>query len=186
MKKEAKIAVGKIVLGIIATAGILTIAVVAPNALQAINLLYGKDKRKYHMGSYIKNTVSSLKERGLIDFEKKYDKTFVRLTEKGKRELLKYRLRETVIEKPKKWDEKWRVIIFDIKEKRRLIRDELRNELTNLGFLRLQDSVWVYPYECEAVIIMLKSYFSLGKDVLYMIVERIENDKWLKREFSLR
>ncbi len=161
MKKETKIMVGKIILGTIAVAGVLAVAAIAPNALQAIDLFYGKNKRKYHMGSYMKKTVTNLKERGLINFEKKGDKTFVRLTKKGEQALLKYRLRESVIKKPKKWDKKWRMIIFDIKEKRRLIRDELRNELVNLGFLRLQDSVWVYPYECEEIIIMLKSYFSL-------------------------
>jgi len=77
------------------------------------------------------------------------------------------------------------VVIFDIKERRKIIREELRKELINLGFRRLQNSVWIYPYECEELIIMLKSYFSIGKDVLYMVVERLENDKWLKRDFGL-
>lgn len=185
MKKETKIMVGKIILGTIAVAGVLAVATIAPNALQAIDLFYGKNKRKYHMGSYIKKTVINLKERGLINFEKSGQKTFVRLTKKGERELLKYRLREKIIEKPKKWDKKWRVIIFDIKEKRKSVREQLRKELINLGFLRLQDSVWVYPYDCEEMIIMFKSYFLLGKDVLYLTVEKIENDKWLLQQFGL-
>jgi CRISPR-associated endonuclease Cas2 len=185
MKKETKIMVGKIILGTIAVAGVLAVAAIAPNALKAVDIFYNKEKRKYHMGSYMKKAITKLRERGLIDFEKRGDNIFAKLTEKGERELLKYKLREKVIEKPKKWDKKWRVIIFDIKEKRRAIRDELRNELVNLGFSRLQDSVWVYPYECEEIIIMLKSYFRLGKDVLYMVVEKIENDKWIRREFNL-
>jgi len=186
MKKETKIMVGKIVLGVIAVAGVLAVAAVAPNALQAIDLFSGKNKRKYHLGSYIKKTVTKLKEKGMIDFEKRGNKMFVKLTEKGERELLRYQLKEKVIEKPKKWDKKWRVIIFDIKEKRKHIREQLRKELINLGFLRLQDSVWIYPYDCEEVIIMFKSYFNLGKDVLYMTVEKIENDKWLLQEFGLK
>lgn len=177
--------VGKIILGTISAAGILAVAAVAPNALQAIDLFRGKEKKRYHMGYYVKKKISAMKDRGLIQFEKSDGQTLVRLTEKGERELLKYRLRETAIKKPKKWDKKWRVIIFDIKEKRRLIRDELRKELVNLGFLKLQDSVWVYPYECEEIIIMLKSYFQIGKDVLQMTVEKIENDKWLKKDFKL-
>ena len=32
---------------------------------------------------------------------------------------------------------------------------------------------------------MLKSNLFLGKDVLYMTVEKIENDKWLKESFGL-
>ncbi len=177
--------VGKIILGTIATAGILTVAAVAPDALQAIDLFYGKEKRRYHRGYYVKRAIGKLKDRGFIEFEKNGDKIFVRLTEKGKRELLKYRLQEAIIEKPKKWDKKWRVIMFDIKEKRKNTREKLRRELVNLGFKRLQDSVWIYPYECEEVIIMLKSYFYIGKDVLYMVVDRLENDKWLKNDFGL-
>ncbi|PIU99609.1 MAG: CRISPR-associated endonuclease Cas2 [Candidatus Tagabacteria bacterium CG_4_10_14_0_2_um_filter_40_13] len=185
MKKEVKIMIGKVILNTIATAGVLAVAVIAPNTLQAIDFLYSKEKRHYHRGYYVKKAINKLNERGLIEFEKSGDKTFVRLSEKGERELLKYHLREAVIEKPKKWDKKWRVVIFDIKERRKIIREELRKELINLGFRRLQNSVWIYPYECEELIIMLKSYFSIGKDVLYMVVERLENDKWLKRDFGL-
>ena len=184
MKRETKIIMGKIILGTIAVAGVLAMATITPNALHLINMFSDK-KRKYRVGSYVKKTISKLKERGFIGFEKNKDKTFVRLTEKGERELLKYRLREAVIEKPKKWDKKWRVIIFDIKEKRKIIREELRKELVNLGFRRLQNSVWIHPYDCEEIMIMLKSYFNIGKDVLYLVVERLENDKWLKRDFSL-
>ncbi|MGB9680867.1 MAG: CRISPR-associated endonuclease Cas2 [Minisyncoccia bacterium] len=186
MKKETKIMIGKIILSTIAVAGVLAVAAVAPNALRAIDLFRDKDKRKYHMGSYINRSIAKLKNRGLITFEKKGGKTFVRLTEKGERELLKYQLREMTIQRPKKWDKKWRVIIFDIKEKRKVIRERLRQELKNLGFIKLQNSVWVFPFECEEVIILLKSYFCIGKDVLYMTVEKIENDKWLKEKFGLK
>ncbi|MBU1178836.1 CRISPR-associated endonuclease Cas2 [Patescibacteria group bacterium] len=185
MQKETKILIGKIILGTIATAGILTVAAVAPNSLKAIDLFYPKEKRKYHRGSYVQTAVIKLKDRGFIKFEKRDGKSFVRLTEKGQRELLKYQLQEAVIKKSKQWDKKWRVVIFDIKENARNLRRGLRQELVNLGFVRLQNSVWVHAYECEEVIIMLKSYFCLGKDVLYMTVEKIENDKWLKQEFDL-
>lgn len=176
--------VGKIVLGTIAVAGVLAVAAIAPNALQAIDMFSDK-KRKYRIAPYVNNTIGKLKERGLIKFEKHNKKIFARLTEKGEQELLKYQLKETAIKKPRKWDKKWRVVIFDIKEKKRLIRDELRRELINLGFIKLQNSIWVHPYECEEVIILLKSYFHFGKDVLYMTVESIENDKWLRQAFGL-
>ncbi|MBU1091285.1 CRISPR-associated endonuclease Cas2 [Patescibacteria group bacterium] len=185
VKKETKILIGKVILGTIASAGILTVAMVAPNALKAVDLFYPKEKRKYHRGYYIRTAVIKLKDRGLIKFEKRDGMSFVSLTNKGHQELLKYQLREAVIKKPKRWDKKWRVIIFDIKENRRFVRDGLRKELLNLGFVRLQNSVWVYPYNCEEIIIMLKSYFKIGKDVLYMTVDKIENDRWLREEFGL-
>jgi hypothetical protein len=188
MQKETKIKIVKIILGVIAAGGILTVAAVAPNALKMVDLFYGKEKRKYDIYKkryYIKSSLVRLKERGLIEFQKRNNKSFVCLTEKGQKKLLKYQLREKVIRKPRKWDKKWRVVIFDIKEQARNLREGLRQELSNLGFVKLQNSVWVHPYECEEIIGMIKAYFEIGKDVLYMVVEKIENDGWLKEEFGL-
>lgn len=185
MKKEAKIQVGKIILGTVATAGIISMAVLAPNAVQCLEMFWGKDKRKYSSKYYVKNTITKLKERGLIKFQNEDGKTFVRLTEKGSQRLLKYQLREFKIKKPKKWDGKWRIIVFDIKETKKKIRNSFRSELVNLGFIRLQNSVWVHPYDCEEVIVLLKANFYTGKDILYITADRVENDKWLKKEFGL-
>lgn len=185
MTKEKKIKVAIIILKIIATAGLLSITIAAPNALQALDVFYRKDKRKYNKKSYIKRSITRLEEKGLIEFVSKNGKKFIRLTQKGKYKLLKYQMGELKIKKPRKWDKKWRIIIFDIKETRKNIRNIVRRELVNLGFIRLQNSVWVFPYECEEIIIMLKSNFKIGKDVLYITAENIENDKWLKKEFNL-
>jgi DNA-binding transcriptional regulator PaaX len=83
------------------------------------------------------------------------------------------------------WDGKWRVIVFDISEKKRKLRDEIRGVFVRVGFKRLQDSVWVYPYDCEDFVALLKLHFFIGKDMLYMIVEKLENDRHLKEDFGL-
>ncbi|KKW42146.1 MAG: hypothetical protein UY91_C0006G0018 [Parcubacteria group bacterium GW2011_GWB1_55_9] len=74
---------------------------------------------------------------------------------------------------------------FDVPEKRKKIRERLRFEMQEVGFLHLQDSAWVYPYDCEEFIALLKADLHIGKDVLYAIVEEIENDKWIRKHFSL-
>ena len=53
------------------------------------------------------------------------------------------------------------------------------------GFLCIQGSVWVYPYDCEDLVALLKADLHIGKDVLYTIVEKIENDAWIKKHFNL-
>ncbi len=58
--------------------------------------------------------------------------------------------------------------------------------MRELGFARLQDSVWVYPYDCEDLMALLKADLKIGMAVLYMIVEHIENDKHLRAHFSLK
>lgn len=186
MKRETKINMIKIVLMTVAAAGVISMAVVAPNALQSLDMFYGDKKRKYNPKYHLNKTIIKMKKRGLIKFKKIKGQIFLELTKKGEKELIKYQLKEAIIKKPNKWDKKWRVIIFDIKERKRYVRDELRKQLNNLGFVKLQNSVWVHPYECEEIIVMLKAYLETGKDILYMTVEKIENDRWLKEEFSLQ
>ena len=182
--KKAQIA--KVILGIVGVAGILAIAMVAPNALKMLDLFVDKKKKYWSARTKysVKQAVNRLKNRGLIVFVSKKGKTYLKLTERGEQELLKYQIGEIKIKK-EKWDGKWRMIIFDINEKYKKTREALRRELSNLGFLRLQDSVWVYPYECEELTILLKTYFKTGGSVLYVVAENIENDKWLKKEFNL-
>ncbi len=184
MEKIKKIPVQKILLTTIAVAGILSVAVLAPNALQVIKQ-FSKGKN-YERKKYLNNSIGRLEKKGLIRFETKDNgKKFVRLTRKGEERLAKYRIGDLKIKKPLRWDKKWRVVIFDIKEKRRHLRDLLRNLLDRFGFIKLQNSVWIHPYECKELVVMLKSNLFLGKDVLYMTVEKIENDKWLKEAFGL-
>jgi len=99
--------------------------------------------------------------------------------------LAKWQRTNYKIKIPKKWDKKWRVIIFDIPEKKRKIRDHIREILIATGFIRLQDSVWVYPYDCEDVIGLIKTELRIGRYLLYMIVDQIEDDRFLRMDFDL-
>jgi len=181
--RNNKINIKKIILATVATAGLVGVAVVAPNILQVIDQISGK--KKYSRKIYVNKTIDKMLREGKIEFVKKGDKSFIRVTNKGKEQLTKYEIGELEITKPKKWDKKWRVVMFDIKETRKGTRKLLRDKLVRLGFVRLQNSVWIFPYDCEELVIMMKSNLFLGKDVLYMTVEKLENDKWLKEIFGL-
>src|SRR6185503_5238760 len=103
----------------------------------------------------------------------------------GDRKLKQLEIANYKLPRPKRWDRKWRIVIFDINEKKRKLRDQIRNLLVSLGFIRLQNSVWVYPYDCEDIIWLIKSNVGVGKDILYLIVDEIENDKHLLKSFGL-
>lgn len=173
----------KTILGLLAVGGLIAVAAVAPNAVQALTLFTGR--RRHHLG-YVRNALDRLAERGLVRWQKgKGGKIYFAITERGKSELAKYQLGELKIKKPRRWDGKWRVLIFDVKEYRRGDRDRLRDELISLGFIRLQNSVWVHPYDCEELMTLLKTSFQFGRQVLYLVVEKLENDGWLRRAFNL-
>ena len=129
----------------------------------------------------INSAASRLRRKGLLKFKDgQYE-----ITAAGEGVLERWRRADFKITRPKRWDKKWRIIVFDIPERKKKIRDEVRLILTNAGFQRLQDSVWVYPYDCEDVIGLLKMDYGIGRDMLYIIADQIENDKYLRMDFGL-
>lgn len=183
LKKEIRL--GKIqqaILGTVATAGILAVAAVAPNVFQVLKLFGGQNILNRNKIESIGNSRRKLVRQGLLTYD---ERGFLCLTSEGKKYMNRYD-RNKMVKKPKKWDKKWRVIIFDIKEERKNLRDKIRNTLIGIGFICLQKSVWIYPYDCEDFITMIKADFKIGKDVLYMIVDRLENDKDLVEYFDLK
>lgn len=169
----------KIILGTIAAAGVLSIGLVAPNVIGAMNKLgiLPNPRRK----EYISSSASKLVKRGLLKFRDGY----YQITPEGQKILRLWGISDYKLRKPKRWDRKWRMIIFDIPEKKKRIRMQVSRLFKLAGFYRLQDSVWVYPYDCEDIVGLLKADFGVGKEVLYVIADEIENDRYLRHEFSL-
>ena len=169
----------KIILQAVATAGVLSVALLAPNALQAFRQigLFPKQRQKEIFNS----SRNRLIKAGLLTYEDK----FIRLTAKGEAKLRQLEKHNYKLEKPRRWDKKWRVLIFDVPEKRRGIRDKVRNTITSVGFMKLQKSVWIYPYDCEDFVNLIKADFKIGKDLLYLIVDSVENDREIRTHFQL-
>jgi CRISPR-associated endonuclease Cas2 len=46
----------------------------------------------------------------------------------------------------KKRDGVWKIILFDIPETKRKVRNVLRSKLASLGFKKWQNSIWISPY----------------------------------------
>ena len=89
------------------------------------------------------------------------------------------------VKKPRRWDGKWRIVIFDIWERRRSTRNRFRYLLQKIGFKKIQHSVWMYPYDCEEVLAFIRTDLRLGGGVIYLIAEGIENDESLRIKFNL-
>ena len=184
-KKLRRTKVQQAILATIAIAGIISITAVAPNALQLLAPFVRKGKKPWNR-KYSTNTAFwRLVDRGYVALEEKGGRKVARLTSKGEQALAPLNRPGVALRRPKKWDGKWRVLIFDIKETRRSTRDQLREMLQRIGFISLQRSVWVYPYDCEDLIILLKTDFKIGKEVLYIIADQIENDAALRIFFTL-
>ena len=82
--------------------------------------------------------IKRLREKGYIKEEKiNSGEIILKLTDEGRTQIL-FSDVET-----DQWDGKWLVVIFDIPEQKRLIRDLFRRNLKKWGFKHFQKSVWI-------------------------------------------
>lgn len=178
-------AVQSAVLATMVGAGLLTIAAMAPGVLKVMryadpNWIAPRDPRQR-----LRETIYRMKRRGLVRFVERQGISFPTLTAKGEREAERIRVGHTGIPVPHRWDGRWRIVAFDIAEKRKQKRIQLRQILQRLGFMRLQDSVWVHPYESEEILRLIKLDLHLSKEVTYIVADAIENDRAIRGFFDL-
>jgi len=122
----------------------------------------------------------------LIDYkENKNGEVKIVLTKEGKKKAIKYQLDEMEIKKTGKWDNKWRMVIFDIPEKKKRAREALRNKLKDLGFKELQKSVFIFPYECEDEIDFITEVFEIRPYVRFARLDTFTNEEQFKLKFKL-
>ena len=90
------------------------------------------------------------------------------------------------ISPPRKWDRKWRLILFDVSSTDQSKRTAFRSLIRRLGAVMLQKSVWIYPYDCTEQINILKSFFTFtDKEVRVVVADTIGNDRELRTQFRV-
>jgi len=123
--------------------------------------------------------------QGVIKKEKIKPNTYkVSVTGRGKRKILKSHFRDLEISKRGNWDGLWRIVVFDVPEKHRRLRDGLRNKLKDIGFIEFQKSIFIFPYECEKQIKFIINYLGVDEYVYYL-ESSIYPDGELREKFSL-
>jgi CRISPR-associated endonuclease Cas2 len=130
--------------------------------------------------------LKQLERNKLIRIERKGDELYVTVKNKDDVSMLKYSLREVLnLKKKKEWQGKWFLVVFDIPEEERIKRNYLRSFLREIGFYSYNQSVYVFPYECEKEISLVKKIVEGGKYISYIIAERLEREDNLKIYFGL-
>lgn len=105
--------------------------------------MYGFTPKQYKRHNYSHLIWRTLKT-GYIEKIVKDEKVYLRLTAEGKEKVVRdfplFKFQE------RKWDKKWRFVLFDIAELERKTRDALRSKLKELGFGMFQQSVYISPH----------------------------------------
>jgi DNA-binding transcriptional regulator PaaX len=130
-------------------------------------------------------SVTFLKGRGLVSVSEKNRQHVLTLSEKGKKRVLQFDLDKIVINRPRKWDGYWRLVLFDIPEKHKMGREALRSKLKQLGFFPLQKSCFIYPFDCKSEITFISEIFEVALYVNFILVKELEGATQLVKDFNL-
>lgn len=175
-----------LILRTLAVSGMIGVALVAPKTLTLLKKLDRGAVHRKNLYRRITQAITRLESAGLVRTYGKYGKRRVELTSKGHEVIVNVYASEYRIPEPAFWDGRWRIVMFDIREKRRKTRTQLRLLLLGAGFLRLQDSVWVYPYACDEFIGLVRAHLKSGTgEMLSFVAEALESDRKLREHFRL-
>ncbi|MDD5290221.1 MAG: CRISPR-associated endonuclease Cas2 [Patescibacteria group bacterium] len=146
-----------------------------------------KEFKKFLYGGAPKgfyNSFYNLQKSKHIVVKEKNNNKFIYLTKKGKKIVTKLLIKTKI--KKQKWDGQWRILIFDIPENKRRFRDNMRQSLLNLGFIKLQKSVWITPYDIIDDLYEIIPGFREGDWFEYVEAKHISSEKRLKDLFGLK
>lgn len=178
MKKYQHGEIAGIILSVLLIAGVIVIAATMPNAVQLFK--YFKPKNAYERAR-IKQSVNRLEKQGLI---KRRGEGFI-ITTSGIKKAAHFKIRSTRIARQKIWDKKWRIVMFDIPEKKKTARRAVNHALKGLGCVQYQKSVFVTPFPCEKELDLVGDYFEIRKHIKLILADKIEGDDILKKTFSV-
>ncbi|MFA5954732.1 MAG: CRISPR-associated endonuclease Cas2 [Patescibacteria group bacterium] len=164
--------------------GVVSVAVLAPNAM----VLFAKPRKKHAREFTVadmRSAISRLATHGYIRIRKLHGEQLIELTKKGKDKLDAVGISHWRPKMKKTWDKKWRLVIFDIPQTEHKFRNSIRRTLQRVGLLQIQKSVYLYPYDCYELVVMLRRHYHLTDNLTYALVEKIEDDAKYCKHFSL-
>jgi DNA-binding transcriptional regulator PaaX len=134
----------------------------------------------------LRRSFEVLRQRGYLMRRIRSGKEEFLVTDKGKKKLAILLTEGLHIKRSKKWDKKWRVVLFDIPETKRHVRRGISKRLKAMGMHALQDSVFVSPFPCKEEIDFLTRHFFAEKYFVYLEADNIESKEDLMSVFKIR
>jgi len=134
---------------------------------------------------YLKRTLRRLEKQKLVETGEEDGTQVVKITNAGKRKILKFAIEELKIEKPKIWDYTWRMVSYDIPKNQENVRKVFREYLKAWRFYPFHESLFLHAYPCEKQVEFLREYLGIGEHVRILHVSKIENDKLFREFFDI-
>ncbi len=167
-------------------AGLVTLSAASPYfGLNLIKELERKNKKESWRRFYL--SLNYLNRRGYIRIiERNSQGAKVEITRRGEKVVREFDIDSLKLKKQENWDEKWRIIAFDIPVNKNQNRRAFTEKIKELGFVMVQKSIWAYPFECYEELMMLRKFYEIEKCVSYFEAVEVEDEiKW-RGKFNLK
>lgn len=183
MEKTTTKNITKVILFSLFAAGAVGAVITLPGlAILGKEFINWKKYKKFRL----KSTLKRLRDQKMINFSEKPDGSMqFEIIEAGNKRILQYKFEEMEIKIPSKWDGLWRLVMFDIPDKKKQAREALRTKLKILGFHKIQESVFIHPYDCKNEIDFVKEFYNIRPFVKFIVAKEIDDDFKLRKVFLL-
>ena len=182
-KISAEVA-AKSILVLLMLGGIVVVASVAPNLF---SLLGSRGKRQFYLRrNEFLHGQNYLKKRKFATVKTEEGKYKIEITKEGQAIILRNTFHDLVVNQPERWDKIWRIVIFDIPNDKKWVRDTFRKSLREMGFFQVQKSVFISPYPCEEEVEFLVGIFDIVGHVRVIQAEKLIHDNDIREFFSIR
>lgn len=186
MTSSHRLAKEEIVRAILAALGVVGIAVAVaavPNAAILLRPLIRKMHTRPIADASLSRSLRRMAKKRLVEFSMRNGKTYLQITESGKKKLKEIRFDSMKIEMAKSWNGVWTVILFDIPEYQKTARDALRRKLKELGCYQYHKSVFVHPASCGDEIDFVAEFFDIGRHVIHFETRSLGSQEHRARRF---
>ncbi|MBM4307077.1 MAG: hypothetical protein FJ115_10700 [Deltaproteobacteria bacterium] len=175
------------VLSMIADGVIIPATFLEPVLPKAMRPLLNEFSKRCHIkrGEPLIKSLSYLYRKRLVSITEKDGQQILTISEDGKKRILHFDLDKLAIKRPIKWDGYWRIVLFDIPERKKQGREALRSKLKQLGFHQLQKSCFVHPFDCKPEIDFISELYEVSPFVNYIVAKEIEGITPLLKFFNL-
>jgi phenylacetic acid degradation operon negative regulatory protein len=172
----------EIILKVLLGVGFLTTAIVAPNAVQLYKYFIPKNNRDRWE---IKKSLTRLEKTGFVKKRITNGEEYYSLTLLGSKRAKRYELDSIKIKKQEKWDGLWRLVMFDVPEKKMMARRGINLVLKKLGCVQYQKSVFITPFPCEKEIDFVGECFESREYIRVITARDVEGIEQIKKVFKV-
>ena len=169
----------KEVLSVIGKLTLLAAAFVAPNIIQLLKPKNSENRYRY------KKIINKMFDDKIIFLSGER----IELTEKGLELLKQIQIEDIALndmQDEENWDGVWHLVCYDIPEKYKRERDQLRHKLVESNFKLIQLSLWVYPFDCKEGIAVIAQNLGIAPYVAYLNTDHLPQQQKLLRHFHLQ